>query len=88
MNNIIITYGTNVRKFRLSKNISQEKLAELCNLHRTYISDIEEGAEPENLLLFTKMQEISEDKNSNPQSSDDDLTKAIDAEMEELKLKQ
>lgn len=54
----------------------------------TYISDIEEGAEPENLLLFTKMQEISEDKNSHPQSSDDDLTKAIDAEMEELKLKQ
>ena len=41
MNKIIITYGTNVRKYRQSKNFSQEKLAELCNLHRTYISDIE-----------------------------------------------
>lgn len=38
---IIRVFGTNVRKYRTMKNISQEKFAELCGLHRTYISDIE-----------------------------------------------
>lgn len=35
------TFGDNIRKYRLDKNLSQEKLASLCGLHRTYISDIE-----------------------------------------------
>lgn len=34
-------FSTNVRKYRLSKNMSQEKLAELSELHRTYISAVE-----------------------------------------------
>ena len=34
-------FGTNVRKYRTKMGISQEKFAELCGLHRTYISDIE-----------------------------------------------
>lgn len=34
-------FGINVRKYRTEKNISQEKLAEISGLHRTYISDIE-----------------------------------------------
>lgn len=38
---IVKVFGTNVRKYRLQKGVSQEKFAELCNLHRTYISDIE-----------------------------------------------
>lgn len=38
---IIKTFGKNVKKYRLKKGLSQEKFAELCNLHRTYISDIE-----------------------------------------------
>lgn len=38
---IVKVFGTNVRKYRTMKNISQEKFAELCGLHRTYISDIE-----------------------------------------------
>jgi len=40
---IVITFAENVKKQRLSKNMSQEKLAELCDLHRTYISDVERG---------------------------------------------
>ncbi len=39
--NIIEVFGTNVRKYRMQLGLSQEKLAEKCNLHRTYISDIE-----------------------------------------------
>ena len=38
---IIKVFGSNVRKYRTAKGISQEKFAELCGLHRTYISDIE-----------------------------------------------
>lgn len=38
---IIKLFGTNVRKYRIEKGVSQEKFAELCGLHRTYISDIE-----------------------------------------------
>ena len=38
---IIKVFGSNVRKYRMRRNLSQEKFAELCGLHRTYISDIE-----------------------------------------------
>ena len=38
---IIKVFGTNVRKYRNEKRISQEKFAEICGLHRTYISDVE-----------------------------------------------
>lgn len=34
-------FGVNVRKYRQEKGISQEALAKLCGLHRTYIGDIE-----------------------------------------------
>lgn len=34
-------FGDNIRKYRTAKKLSQEKFAELCGLHRTYISDIE-----------------------------------------------
>lgn len=35
--------GYNIKKYRLANNISQEKLAELSGLHRTYISSVELG---------------------------------------------
>ncbi len=38
---ILRIFGSNVQKYRLRMGISQEKLADLCGLHRTYISDIE-----------------------------------------------
>ena len=40
---ILIAFGTTIRDIRQSQNISQEKFAEICGLHRTYISDIELG---------------------------------------------
>jgi len=36
-------FGHTVREQRLERNLSQEDLADLCSLHRTYISDIELG---------------------------------------------
>ena len=35
--------GLNIRKIREDKGLSQEKLAELADLHRTYIGQIERG---------------------------------------------
>ena len=34
-------FSANVKAYRKKKNISQEKLAELAGLHRTYISALE-----------------------------------------------
>ncbi len=39
--NIVKVFGTNLRKYRNELGVSQEKFAEMCGLHRTYISDIE-----------------------------------------------
>ena len=34
-------FANNVRNFRKEKGLSQESLADLCNIHRTYIGSIE-----------------------------------------------
>lgn len=36
-------FGLRVREFRKGQNLSQEALADLCDLHRTYIGGIERG---------------------------------------------
>lgn len=38
---IVKVFGTNLKKYRNELGVSQEKLAEMSGLHRTYISDIE-----------------------------------------------
>ena len=40
---ITILFGKNVRKFRLSRGLSQDALAEKAGLHRTYIGAVERG---------------------------------------------
>lgn len=41
--NIKEVFSSNVRNYRKLKRYSQNKLAELTGLHRTYISDVELG---------------------------------------------
>ncbi|MFA5287439.1 MAG: helix-turn-helix transcriptional regulator [Candidatus Omnitrophota bacterium] len=43
MASILEQFGARVRKYRLKKKLSQEKLAELADLHRTYIGQVECG---------------------------------------------
>ena len=51
----LINFGANVRKTRQNRKISQEALAELCDLHRTYICDIERGTRNVSLLSVVKI---------------------------------
>ena len=37
------TFGKHVRKLRLDRGLSQEKLAELADLHRSYVGGVERG---------------------------------------------
>ena len=42
-NNISRKFGKRIRKLRMDRGLSQEKLAFLSNMHRTYIGGIERG---------------------------------------------
>lgn len=52
---ILMEYGQAIRRMRQKKSISQERLADLCGLHRTYISDIELGKRNVSLENIEKM---------------------------------
>ena len=43
MSELTIQFGQLVRKYRKEKNISQEQLALLCNIDRSYLGRIERG---------------------------------------------
>lgn len=40
---ILKRFGQKVREYRLQRGLSQEKLAEISGMHRTYISSLELG---------------------------------------------
>ncbi|WP_341963460.1 helix-turn-helix transcriptional regulator (plasmid) [Planococcus maritimus] len=46
-----------IKRIRLEKGISQERLAELVELHRTYISDIERGGRNVSLVNIYRIAE-------------------------------
>ena len=53
--NINVLFGQNIKRIRLSKKISQEKLGEIANLHRTYIGMIERGEKNITLINIGKL---------------------------------
>ena len=40
---LIKALALNIRAYRRNKHLSQEELADLCGLHRTYIGSVERG---------------------------------------------
>ena len=55
MNDIKVRFGKRVREVRLFQEISQEKLAELADLDRTYITGIETGKRNISITVIEKL---------------------------------
>lgn len=51
------TFAANLRKARLSKGVSQETLAEIAGLHRTYVGSVERG---ERNISIDNMEKLAE----------------------------
>ena len=52
---IRVVVGRNVRKFRDANDLSQEELADLSGLHRTYVSGVERGVRNPMVMILEKL---------------------------------
>ncbi len=62
MQNYVKQFGERVKYYRKSKGLSQEKLSEYCELHPTYIGQIERGeknASLDTIMRICKGLEVS-----------------------------
>jgi transcriptional regulator with XRE-family HTH domain len=50
-----ILFGKRVRELRLALGLSQEKLAEVAELHRNYVGGVERGERNVSLLNIVKL---------------------------------
>jgi transcriptional regulator with XRE-family HTH domain len=50
-----LAFGKAVRKARMAQGISQEGLADLAGLHRTYVGDVERGERNISLVNMSKI---------------------------------
>lgn len=58
-------FAANLRNLRQARGISQERLAELAGLHRTYVSSVERGARNisiDNIARLAKALDVSPEK--------------------------
>ncbi|PXY40605.1 transcriptional regulator [Flavobacterium cheongpyeongense] len=55
MEDVRIKFGIKVKVLRLSRGYSQEKLAELADLDRTYIPGIESGKRNVSIIVIEKI---------------------------------
>jgi len=63
--NLVLLLSRNLRKLRIELNYSQEKLAEMCGYHRTYIGSIERG---ERNITLTTLEALSDALGVSPES--------------------
>ena len=50
-----ILFGKRIRELRLAVGLSQEKLAEMAELHRNYVGGVERGERNVSLLNIVKL---------------------------------
>ncbi len=55
MENISLKLGQAIKNRRSELDLSQEQLAQLSNLHRTYISDVERGVRNVTIVSLSKI---------------------------------
>lgn len=55
MSDVLIQFGARLRTTRQKEGISQERLAELAGLHRTYVSSVERGKRNISLLNIERL---------------------------------
>ena len=48
-------FGRNLRRRRIHRQLSQEKLAEISGLHRTYISGLERGIRNPSISIVARL---------------------------------
>jgi transcriptional regulator with XRE-family HTH domain len=55
LSDVFVRFGKRLRQVRERAGISQEKLAELAQLHRTYVSSVERGKRNISLLNIERL---------------------------------
>jgi len=55
LSDVLVQFGKRLRMTRQRKGISQERLAELAGLHRTYVSSVERGERNISLLNIERL---------------------------------
>ena len=55
LSDVLVQFGKRLRMTRQKKGISQERLAELAGLHRTYVSSVERGERNISLLNIERL---------------------------------
>jgi transcriptional regulator with XRE-family HTH domain len=81
MSEIVKSFGQRVKFYRTQMGISQEKLAEICGLHPTYIGQVERGEKNctlESAAKISKGLEVPLERLVSKTASPDEGTKIAD----------